>query len=114
MRLDSLLSYPHGCAEQTTSRAFPQLYLSELLKLTPGQEQEVRTNVEAAINKLARYQQQGGGFGYWQGQNRANDWSTSYIGHFLIEAQNAGFLVPESMMSPWLSYQRQVASVWRQ
>ena len=27
-RLGSLIQYPHGCAEQTTSGAFPQLYLS--------------------------------------------------------------------------------------
>ena len=32
-RLKYLISYPHGCIEQTTSAVFPQLYVSELIEL---------------------------------------------------------------------------------
>lgn len=37
-RLSYLLGYPHGCVEQITSKAFPQLYLSGVASLTrePG------------------------------------------------------------------------------
>ncbi len=31
-RLDYLLNYPHGCSEQITSAAFPQLWLKDLIK----------------------------------------------------------------------------------
>ena len=31
--LSYLLSYPHGCVEQTTSRLFPMLYFSDLAKM---------------------------------------------------------------------------------
>lgn len=37
-RLSYLLDYPHGCAEQITSQAFPQLALSWLLALSPEQQ----------------------------------------------------------------------------
>ena len=37
-RLDWLVAYPHGCVEQTTSKAFPQLYLSKLLELDEGNQ----------------------------------------------------------------------------
>ena len=33
-RLDYLISYPHGCIEQTTSGAFPQLYVDNLIDLS--------------------------------------------------------------------------------
>lgn len=33
-RLSYLLGYPHGCVEQITSKAFPQLYLSGFASLT--------------------------------------------------------------------------------
>lgn len=36
-RINELLQYPHGCAEQITSQAFPQLALNDLLTLTPKQ-----------------------------------------------------------------------------
>ncbi|NJK96508.1 MAG: hypothetical protein HC905_17755 [Bacteroidales bacterium] len=32
-RLGYLISYPHGCAEQTTSGAFPQLFLDKFTEL---------------------------------------------------------------------------------
>ena len=33
-RLGSLIRYPHGCVEQTTSSVFPQVYLARLLTLS--------------------------------------------------------------------------------
>ena len=33
-RVDWLIQYPHGCAEQTTSAAFPQLYLPKAVSLS--------------------------------------------------------------------------------
>ena len=39
-RLDYLIEYPYGCVEQTTSSAFPQLYLGQLLDLSQYQKAE--------------------------------------------------------------------------
>jgi uncharacterized protein YfaS (alpha-2-macroglobulin family) len=50
---------------------------------------------------------------YWIGENTANDWGTSYAGHFLIEAEKKGFVLPLTFKSNWLRYQKQAARDWR-
>ncbi|MED5463361.1 MAG: hypothetical protein VX699_01805, partial [Myxococcota bacterium] len=80
--------------------------------LPQKQDQAVRSHVDAAVKKLQNYQLSNGGFGYWEGQHQVNDWSTSYIGHFLVEAQNAGFSVPSEMLDKWTNHQREVAGAW--
>ena len=105
-RTGYLIGYPHGCAEQTTSAAFPQLYLKQLLDLNSQQEERVAQHVAAAIKRLALMQLSNGGFGYWPGATRVDEWSTSYIGHFLTEARNAGFDVPQGITDSWANYQR--------
>ena len=51
-----LMGYPHGCIEQTTSKAFPQLYLAEFMELSNRQLQLTEANVKAAINKISSFQ----------------------------------------------------------
>ena len=111
-RLQYLMQYPHGCVEQTTSAAFPQIYLNKLLKLSPGEQQRVQQNVSAGIERLRQYQQASGGFGYWPGANDWNSWSSTYVGHFLLEAQKAGYSVPANMLSSWKAFQKSRAQVW--
>ena len=38
----------------------------------------------------------------------ADDWGTSYAGHFLLEARRQGFAVPAGMLEDWADYQRRV------
>jgi hypothetical protein len=111
-RLDSLIHYPHGCVEQTTSGAFPQVYLSKLLDLNPQRSRQVSEFVTAGITRLQGYQNATGGFSYWPGTGPAHDWSTSYVGHFLLEAKRAGFLPPATMLAQWTKYQRTLAQSW--
>ena len=105
-RIHYLVNYPHGCAEQTTSAAFPQLYLKQLLDLNAQQEERIATHVAAAIKRLGMMQLSNGGFGYWPGATRVDEWSTSYVGHFMLAARNAGYDVPQGLLDSWLSYQR--------
>ncbi len=108
-RLRYLIQYPHGCAEQVTSRVFPQLYLPQLAQLSPEQKKEVEGNVNAGIERLRTYQTADGGFAYWPGGSAAADWVSSYVGHFLLEATRLGFYVPPEMMDGWVGYQGTVA-----
>ena len=108
-RLQYLIQYPHGCVEQTTSGAFPQLYLTQIMNLGEKEQRQIQQNVNAGIDRLKRFQQAGGSFSYWPGDGYVNDWSTSYVGHFLVEAKKRGFSVPESVISRWQQYQRQRA-----
>ncbi|MGJ8683062.1 MAG: alpha-2-macroglobulin family protein [Nonlabens sp.] len=112
-RLSYLVRYPHGCVEQTTSAAFPQLHLNKVVDLTSKKEAETTRNVKAAIKKLGRYQRPGGGFSYWPGHGSANDWGTSYAGHFLVEAEKMGYTIPISFKSNWIAYQKRASKEWR-
>ena len=112
-RLSYLISYPHGCAEQITSGAFPQLFLGEFVNLTKEKTEEVRRNVTAAISKLYENQLSNGGFSYWKGSNYADDWTTSYIGQFFIEAEKRGYALPSGSKQNWLNFQNNQARQWK-
>lgn len=112
-RLQYLIRYPHGCLEQTTSAAFPQLYLHTIFNLPSNKKQEIQQNIESAINKLKRFIQPNGGMSYWPGYSGSNDWSTSYAGHFLLEAKKLGYVLPIGFISNWINYQQKQAKQWR-
>lgn len=110
-RLRYLIQYPHGCIEQITSGAFPQLFVDKLMKLDDPQKAEAKANVEAAIAKLKNFQMPAGGFTYWPG-NDYDSWATNYAGHFLLEAKAAGYTVPETMLDRFVKFQQTTAKRW--
>jgi uncharacterized protein YfaS (alpha-2-macroglobulin family) len=112
-RLDYLIQYPHGCVEQTTSSVFPQLYLTDVMDLDAVRKQNIQKNVTAGIQKLSNFQLPNGGFSYWQGNHDTDDWGSSYAGHFLIEAEKKGYVLPISFKNKWISYQQKMAKQWR-
>ncbi|AXT51724.1 hypothetical protein D1818_13055 [Aquimarina sp. BL5] len=112
-RLKYLIRYPHGCVEQTTSAAFPQLYLGDVFTLPSEKKNKIQRNMEAAIYRLKSFIQPNGGMSYWPGYSNANDWGTSYAGHFLLEANKKGYVLPIGFKSNWINYQQQQAKRWR-
>ena len=111
-RLAYLMQYPYGCVEQTTSTAFPQLYVYKLMNLDENKKKQMTNNVKAAIDRLKLFQTASGGFGYWPGEDFPDAWATSYVGHFLLEAKNAGYALPPNMLERWQKAQQQVARRW--
>lgn len=96
-----LLHYPYGCLEQTTSSAFPLLYLADLANRTPGNfmsKEDVRMYVTAGIGRLLSMQQSTGGFCYWPYSATPDLWTSIYATHFLVEAKKAGYEVPEDCL----------------
>ncbi len=112
-RMKYLIHYPHGCVEQTTSAAFPQLFLGEIFSLTADRTQEIQKNIKAGIRRLGNYQLPNGGFGYWPGESQADDWGTSFAGHFLLEAEKKGYVLPIGFKASWIDYQQRLAKQWR-
>ena len=112
-RLKSLIRYPHGCIEQTTSAAFPQLFMNDIFDLDNSQKSKIQQHIENAIQRLGGFQMPNGGFSYWPGQSQVNDWGTSYAGHFMIEAEKKGYVLPIGFKSSWVDHQQQVAKNWR-
>lgn len=112
-RLKYLIRYPHGCIEQITSAVFPQLFLAELTELTPLQQQEIDKNIQAYINRISSFQTNEGGFSYWPGQLAPSEWGSNYAGHFLVEAKNKGYNVPDKMLKNWRKFQQKYANMYR-
>lgn len=112
-RLKYLLSYPHGCVEQTTSSVFPQLYLDRVKQLTDAEKSKIQTNVTAGIERLKSFVTRDGGFAYWPGGEDSNSWGSTYAGHFLLEAEAKGYYVPNDVIKRWKRYQKNKAQEWR-
>ena len=111
-RLGYLIQYPYGCIEQTVSSVFPQLYLAGLMDLTDAAKKETEQNIRAGIQRLKSFQGSNGGLTYWPGSSYADDWGTSYAGHFLLEAEKKGFTLPVNFLTAWKEFQRQKAVSW--
>ena len=112
-QLGYLIRYPHGCIEQTTSAVFPQLYLNAFVNLTKSEKENIDNNILAALNKYRSFQNSKGGFSYWpDGNSNASEWGTNYAGHFMIEAKNKGYEIPEGMLKAWKKFQKGAATQW--
>ena len=111
-RLKYLMEYPHGCVEQTTSSAFPQLYLSDVLDLSEGEVKKTTENIKAAINRLSSFQVRSGGLSYWPDGGVESEWGTSYAGHFMLEAKRKGYSLPPNWENAWMGYQQRMAQNW--
>lgn len=112
-RMEYLIKYPHGCIEQTTSGAFPQLYLPDVFDITFEKKTQISKNIEAAINRIGSFQTTTGGLSYWPGERAADEWGTNYAGHFMLEAKQKGYVLPISFLSNWLRFQKTAARQWR-
>jgi uncharacterized protein YfaS (alpha-2-macroglobulin family) len=113
-RLKYLIQYPHGCIEQITSAAFPQLFLPQLMDLEDNRKAEIETNIKSCLARLKNYQIANGGFTYWENESEyVSDWGTNYAGHFMLEAQAKGYKLPDEMLNAWITYQTREANNWK-
>lgn len=112
-RLDYLLNYPHGCSEQITSAAFPQLWLKDLSDNDADVAKESAENIKEAISKIISRQMVNGGIALWPGAFQPDTWVTSYAGHFMLEAERLGYNIPSGFRQKWISYQKRTSQEWR-
>ena len=105
-RLEYLVRYPHGCIEQITSGAFPQLYLPSVVECDANMLQDIDRNVKSVLSRLGSYQLSDGAFAYWSGNTSRSEWGTVYATHFLIEAAKHGYGVDRAMLDRALKYLR--------
>ena len=91
--LASLDRYPYGCAEQTTSRALPLLYVNDVAKrMGLATDTALRERIDGAIARVLEMQDSSGAFGVW-GPSDGDMWLTSYVTDFLTRAKEAGYAV---------------------
>lgn len=97
-----LLDYPYGCLEQTTSAAYPHVFIDEAgakaVGLKPRTRKERADFIDGAIGRIAGMQGAGGGFRLWSGSEGSYEaYLTPYVASFLLDARDAGFAVPAAM-----------------
>ncbi|MPZ42999.1 MAG: alpha-2-macroglobulin family protein [Betaproteobacteria bacterium] len=99
--LRGLLTYPYGCAEQTTSTAYPHLLIDEAgaarFGLKPYSREQRVVMVDKAIGRLSAMQAPNGGFSLWGRVSEYEYWLSAYVSHFLLDARSQGFGVPNAM-----------------
>ncbi len=100
--LRGLLDYPYGCVEQTASKGYAALTLDQQTSTrlgVPGLSPEARqTRMTGAIGRIASMQVGSGHFSMWGGDSYVNTFLTPYITGFLLDAREAGFLVPDGVL----------------
>jgi len=91
--------YPYGCTEQTTSRALPLLYVSELAK-GAGMEDDpqLKGRIQDAIYRVLNNQSSSGSFGLWSPAS-GDVWLDAYVSDFLTRARELGYEVPQPALN---------------
>ena len=91
-----LESFPHACAEQIVSKAFPQL---GLLEAQAGglDRQDYGTLFRDTIALLRPRQNADGGFLFWSTSRESAAFPSVYIAHFLTDARELGMAVPDDL-----------------
>jgi len=105
--LTGALRYPYGCAEQTASKGYAALILDEATSNLLGSDglgaDERRERMHGAIMRLAAMQAGNGHFSMWGEDDDVNPVLTPYITEFLLDAREAGFDVPDSLLQTALN-----------
>ena len=106
--VQGLLTYPYGCAEQTTSTAYPHLFIDQQEALRFGLKPYTREQradiVEKAIGRLAAMQAPIGGFSLWGHASEYEYWLSAYVANFLLDAREQGFNVPDEMQKKAMNF----------
>ncbi len=103
--LASVIGFPYGCTEQTMSRFLPDILVQRTLRLRgegDAQSKAMRAQlpkmVRDSLTRLARFQHQSGGWGWWQ-NDEDDPWMTAYVLYGLAQARSEGYRVSDEMVS---------------
>lgn len=107
-RLNELLEYPFGCLEQTTSSAFPLLYLSSISDLNAQKSALIKTKIQQSIQRILSMENNGQ-LAYWPDGNYYHSWSEVYAALFLVLAKEQGYIVSSKMLNIILSRHKKLA-----
>jgi len=105
--LDYLEHYPYECVEQTISRFLPNVLSTKALKSAginnPDLEDALIVQVDTALQRLYKWQNADGGWGWWSGQE-SNSFNSAYAVLGLVEAQLADYQVNTAVIERGIAY----------
>ncbi|MEI8381756.1 MAG: MG2 domain-containing protein [Planctomycetota bacterium] len=93
--VDSLIDYPYGCGEQTSSRIYALVAALSWMESDPNSDVDasrkkfVSQLIDAGIVRLWSMQNRNGGIGYWNG-GPTEPWISAYAAGAVVAARDAG------------------------
>ena len=106
--IQGLLTYPYGCAEQTTSTAYPHVFVDEdaarRFGLKPFSREQRAQLLEGAISRIAAMQAPNGGYSLWGNASEYEYWLSAYVTSFLQDAREQTFTVPDAMYNKSIDF----------
>lgn len=106
--IQGLLTYPYGCAEQTTSTAYPHVFVDEdaarRFGLKPFSREQRALLLEGAIGRIAAMQAPNGGYSLWGNVSEYEYWLSAYVTSFLQDAREQSFAVPDAMYNKSIDF----------
>lgn len=108
-----LVTYPHGCLEQTSSSLLPLVPLGRLAATYPLGITDVDEYVAVGIRRLESMQLPNGGFAYWPGGREASRYGSAYATWVLVQAARSGYDVPDAMLERALAYLAGEVTQWQ-
>jgi hypothetical protein len=116
--MDSILSMPSGCFEQTSSSTYPNVlaldYMKRTKKLTPEIHAKAEGFIATGYQRLLTFEVPGGGFS-WFGQAPANKILTAYGLMEFSDMSKVADVDPKLIerTSDWLASQQQADGSWK-
>ncbi|MDJ0810647.1 MAG: MG2 domain-containing protein [Desulfobacterales bacterium] len=97
-----LVGYPHGCAEQTSSRMLAMLNVEGILagadeRYTRALVADRAQFLRAGLAKLEQMQRPQGAFNYWKGGDYVNPYASVYASDVVLSAKRKKIEVPDAM-----------------
>ncbi len=96
-------NFPYGCTEQIISRSFPYLTLKKN-KETGIIQAQFDNKYHDTIRVLRVRQNAEGAFGFWTANSYVSTFQTVYVLHYLTEAKENGYTVPDYLMNKGIEY----------
>jgi len=116
--LDSMLRMPHGCFEQTTSAAYPDIMVLDYMKtsgqITPDIQMKAEYYINTGYQRLITFEVSGGGFSLY-GDAPASVWLSAY-GLMEMYDMNRVYPVDEKIIErtkKWLISRQEVDGSWK-
>ncbi len=104
-----LEKYPYGCTEQLVSQGVPAMVLARRPEFGITGPRAAVT-VDKVLDMLRSRQNEEGAYGLWAANTHVDDYVSVYAQHFLIDAREHGFAVPQEVLGQGAGYLQHLAA----
>ena len=101
--------YPYACTEQLVSQAVPYVALKGRPEFGYNADR-AESSIAKVVHILRSRQNNEGAFGFWAANSHVLPYQSVYALHFLREARDNGYAIPEDMIEQGNKYLHQLAS----